>query len=310
MTLRTVGAVLSLVLVALATSQPGAAPKFADWALPTNLGATINSPFNDFGAATSKDGLSIYFNSDRPGGLGGQDIWVSQRLTENDAWGPPMNLGALINTAAAESVPSLSRDEHWLFFASTGPGGLGDRDIWVSWRAHTRDDFGWEAPFNLGPGVNSASFDAGASYFENDEGGAPALFFTSNRAGGLGSPGTFDIYVSQLWPVGSFGPATLVPELSSAASDQRPSVRFDGLEVFLYSNRPGSLGNDLWVSTRKTVFDPWSTPVNVGATVNSAFEDQQPHIAADRQTLFFASNRPGGFGGLDLYGTTRTKNAP
>jgi hypothetical protein len=310
MTLRTVSAVLSLVLVALTTSQPGAAPKFADWAVPTNLGATINSPSNDFGAATSKDGLSLYFNSDRPGSLGGQDIWVSHRLSENDAWGPPMNLGAVINTTAAESVPSLSRDGHWLFFTSTDPDGLGDRDIWVSWRAHTRDDFGWEAPFNLGAGVNSASFDAGASYFANDQGGVPALFFTSNRAGGLGSPGTFDIYVSQLWPVGSFGPATLVPELSSAASDQRPSVRFDGLEVFLYSNRPGSLGNDLWASTRETVFDPWSPPVNLGATVNSAVDDQQPHIAADRQTLFFASNRPGSFGGLDLYVTTRTKNAP
>jgi WD40-like Beta Propeller Repeat len=287
------------VVGVLMTSRPGAAPRFSDWDSPQNLGATINSPYNDFGAATSKDGLRLYFNSDRPGGLGGQDLWVSRRATQDDAWEPPMNLGAVVNSGANDSVPSLSRDGHWLYFASNRPGGFGDQDIWVSWRQYIYDDFGWEAPFNLGASVNSASFDAGASYFENDEGGAPLLFFTSNRLG------TFDIYVSQLWPAGLFGPAALVPELSSAASDQRPSVRFDGLEIFFYSNRVGSLGNDLWVSTRNTVFEPWSTPVNLGTTVNDASNDQQPHIAADRRTLFFASNRTGGLGGFDLYVTTR-----
>ena len=297
---RMVGAVICLV--GLAASRPGAAPKFSDWAPPTNVGPAINSPFNDLGPAISKNGLSLYFSSDRPGGFGGPDLWVSQRPTENDPWGLPVNLGAVINTAATESVPSLSRDEHWLFFTSNGPGGFGDQDVWASWRQRTHDDLGWEAPVNLGAAVNSAFFDAGASYFENEQGGAPLLFFTSTRLG------TSDIYQSQLWPVGSFGPATLVLELSSAAGDQRPSVRFDGLEIFFFSNRPGSLGNDLWVSTRNTVFDPWSTPVSLGPTVNSASADQQPYIAADRQTLFFTSNRPGGFGGGDLYVTTRTKN--
>jgi hypothetical protein len=303
--IRIVGAVICLVLVVFATSHPGAVSKFSDWAAPTNLGSAINSSFNDFGAAISKNGLSLYFNSDRPG-FGGQDIWFSQRPNENDAWGTPVNLGAVINTAVNESVPSLSRDGHWLFFTSNRPGGGGGQDIWASWRAHTHDDFGWEPPFNLGVGINSTSFDAGASYFENDEGGAPLLFFTSDRPG----LGGFDIYVSQLWPNGVFSPATLVSELSSAATDQRPSVRFDGLEIFFYSNRPGSDGNDLWVSTRNTVFEPWSTPENLGPTVNSTYADQQPFIAADRQTLFFASNRPGGFDALDLYVTTRTKNKP
>ena len=283
-----------VICLVLTTSQPAAAPKFSDWAAPTNLGPTINSPFNDFGAAISKDGLTLYFNSNRPGSLGGQDIWLSQRTTENETWGLPVNLGAVINTSANDAVPSLSRDGHWLFFTSNRlPGGFGDNDIWASWREHTHDDFGWEPPFNLGAGVNSAFFDAGASYFENDEGGTPLLFFTSNRPGGIGSPGTFDIYVSQLLPAGSFGPATLVAELSSAASEQRPSVRFDGLEVFFFSNRLGSLGNDLWVSTRKSVFDPWSIPGNLGPAVNGASNDQQPHIAADRQTLFFATDQPG-----------------
>jgi hypothetical protein len=108
---------------------------------------------------------------------------------------------------------------------------------------------------------------------------------------------------------GSWEPAVLVPELSSPLNDQRPSVRFDGLELFLFSNRPGSAGpNDIWVSTRRTTLDTWSVPVNLGATVNSSAVDQQAFMSSDRETLFFASNRPGGLGNLDLYMTTREKN--
>ena len=70
----------------------------------------------------------------------------------------------------------------------------------------------------------------------------------------------------------------------------------------------GSLGlTDLWVSVRESVFDVWTTPANLGPTVNSSFGEMQPYISADRLTLFFASNRPGGCGAFDLYMTTRTK---
>jgi hypothetical protein len=296
----------SVLVIVLVTSQLIAAPDVSNWAAPTNLGTTINSPSDDFGAAVSKDGLSLYFASTRLGGFGGTDIWVSQRPGRDDEWGPPVNLGDVVNTDATEGPPALSRDGHWLFFNSDRPGGFGDQDVWVSWRPNKPDDFGWEPPLNLGSGVNSAFFDAGPSLLDSDEDeeDVARLYFTSNRPGG---PGAFDIYVSDLGHNGVFGTATLVPELSSAAVEQRPSVRFDGLEVFFHSNRPGSAGNDLWVSTRDDVRDGWSAPVNLGAAVNSTSADQQPYIAADRRTLFFASNRPGSLGRLDLYVTTRTK---
>jgi WD40 repeat protein len=294
---------IGLVAAVALTSQLGAAPRFSDWEVPTNLGATVNSSFEEFGPAISKDGLSLFFTSTRPG-FGATDIWVSQRASPDDPWGRPVNLGDRVNTVATEGPPSLSRDGHWLFFNSDRPGSL-DQDIWVSRRTHVHDDFGWESPVNLGASVNSAFFDAGASLLDNDEGDAALLFFASNRPGG---PGGFDLYVSELADNGFFGAPVVVPELSSAALEQRPSVRFDGLELFFHSNRLGSTGNDLWVSTRERRSDPWSTPVNLGSTVNSGAADQQPYIAGDRRTLFFASNRPGeGLGGLDLYVTTRTK---
>ena len=107
---------------------------------------------------------------------------------------------------------------------------------------------------------------------------------------------------------GSFGPALLVPELSSPFADAQPSIRHDGLEILFHSNRPGSSGlNDLWVATRESTLAPWSTPVNLGASINTTFNEQFPYLSPDGETLFFVSNRPGGFGAQDVYMSTRTK---
>jgi Tol biopolymer transport system component len=293
----------AVVLLAFVASYPTAAPKYSDWGAPVSLGPVVNSLYNDAGPAISKDGLSLFFGSDRPGGSGGYDIWVSQRASRDAAWGAPVNLGPALNSANLDNVPALSRDEHWMFFNSDRPGGSGQNDLWASYRAHTKDDFGWEPPVNLAS-LNTAFLEQGSGYFENEEVGAPLLFFNSDRPGGAGAP---DIYVSQLMPDG-FGPPTRIAELSSPASDNRPSVRFDGLEVVLFSNRAGSFGGaDLWSATRETVFDSWSTPVNLGPVVNSVVNDIHPYIASDRRTLYFASPRAGGFGMIDLYVSTRVR---
>ena len=283
------------------------AQKYSDWSEPINLGPTVNSAAIDRGPAISKDGLSLYFASTRPFGSGGEDIYVSQRESQDSEWGPPVNLGPIINTTANEMVPAFSRDGHLMFFASNRPGSAGV-DIWVSHRQQTHDDFGWQPPENLGAGVNSTFIDAGPSYFENDEVGAPQLYFNSNRQ--PGGPGTSNLYVSEQAADGSFGPAVLVVELAGLGETARASIRHDGLEIFFTSNRPGSINTqDLWVATRDTVFDAWSAPINLGSTLNSGPLDVQPYISADRETLFFASTRPGGSGLTDLYMSTRTKGS-
>ena len=101
----------------------------------------------------------------------------------------------------------------------TRPGGFAPGlDLWASYRDHVHDDFDWQTPVHLGPGVNlAASSEIEASYIENEDGGAPLLFFSSNRPGGIGA---FDIYVSELLADGTWGTATLVPELSSTLPDQ------------------------------------------------------------------------------------------
>jgi hypothetical protein len=283
-----------------------AAPEYSDWSLPINLGAVVNSAAEDFAPHISKNALSLYFASTRPGGLGGEDLWVSKRERSDDPWGEPVNLGSIINTGANERSPGLSRDGHHLFFATTRPGGSGGFDIWVSWRHDTRDDFGWQAPVNLGAHFNSSVTDAGPAFFENDDGGVPLLFLASNRAGGAGG---LDIYVSEFTANGSFGPPVLVTELSGAVNDLTPGVQRDGLDIFIASNRQGSIGaQDLWVSTRRSVGEPWSAPVNLGHAINSSVNDNFPSVSSDRETLFFSSDRPGGSGGSDIYWSTRSKH--
>ena len=182
-----------VLLLGLAASLLPAAPPVSEWSPPVNLGPSINSAFSDASPALSKDGLSLYFTSGRPGGMGGNDIWVSQRSSREDPWSEPVNLGPTVNTAFNEDGASFSRDMHTMYFNSDRPGGFGLRDIWISERAHTGDDLAWEEPVNAGPGVNSSAGDAGAGYLENEDVGTPLLYFGSNRSGG---PGLSDIYVS------------------------------------------------------------------------------------------------------------------
>lgn len=102
----------------------------------------------------------------------------------------------------------------------------------------------------------------------------------------------------------------LVGELNSPVQDARAAVRRDSRKVFFFSTRAGPLGGtDLWTSARESRTAPWTTPVNLGPTVNTSFEEVQPAISRDATALFFASNRPGGVGLLDLYMITREKGA-
>jgi hypothetical protein len=315
------------VFVAPATGFAQAAgPRFTDWAEPAHLGPVVNSALSDFFPAIAKDGLRLYFTGQscstaglpagcRPG-YGGWDLYVTARPTVDEAWGPAQNLGPTINTPADEIGPYLSSGGHHLLFASNRPGGFGGNDIYLARRHDKRDDFGWQPARNLGGGVNGENNDASPALFV-DEARVTYLYFDSNRPEG---PGPYtedavhngnDIWVSVLQEDGDFGPAALVEELSTPYADRRPSIRRDGLEMFLTSDRPGRIGViDIWVSTRQSTDEPWSTPVNLGTTINTVGNNAGAVLSFDGKELYFQaskSGRPIGLGAYDLFVATRTR---
>jgi hypothetical protein len=289
-----------LVLSFLIAVSADARGKFTDWSTPTSLGPLVNSSFREFHPSMSKDGLSLYFASDRLDTFGGLDLYVSRRNNREEPWGTPTNLGPVLNTEASDQSPALSRDGHYLFFATDRPGGLGGLDIWISYREQTHDDFAWGAPAPITE-INSVANDAGPSFFENEE-GRPQLYFNSLRAGGAGLA---DIYLTELQEDGTWNPPAAVTELNTRFEEQRPSIRYDGLEIFFGSTRPGSAAFDLWTSTRESVAAPWSAPVRLD--INTPALDFQPGLAQDGMTLYFSSNRPNAVGNTDLWVSTRVK---
>lgn len=303
-----VRALVGLVVVAVsvaASSAPGGAmtDDFGEWSDATRVedvpGAdpAFNESSLDGCPFISPDGKAFYMASNRSGGLGGIDIWVSTRERTDQAWGAPVNLGAPINSPFNDFCPTIARDGHAFYFVSNRPGFCGGDDVFAS----RRRPRGWDEPVNLGcedaGGPNSGGNEAGPFPLSEPHGG-PVLYFSSTRAG------SSDLYRSESRG-GEFGPATPIAELNSTMQDGQPNLRRDGLEIFFFSNRPGSLGNDLYAATRTTTAEPWSTPVNLGPAVNSPASETRPSLSWDGSTLYFGSNRPGGDGDADHYVTTR-----
>jgi Tol biopolymer transport system component len=152
----------------------------APWGNPVNLGPIVNSSSLDIAPRISWDGLSLFFGSQRPGGYGSADLWLTTRETVNDDWSKPVNLGFPVNSVLNEGVPSISADGLLLFFSGAAYGpfrsdGHGNADLWVTTRATTSGP--WSKPVNLGPNVNSPDYDVGPSISMDGS----MLYFASNR---------------------------------------------------------------------------------------------------------------------------------
>jgi hypothetical protein len=265
---------------------------------PTNLGATVNSSAKEWDPDISADGLSLYFKSYRSGGRGGADIWVTTRKSKDEPWGTPVNLGPIINSSYNEGAPDISADGLSLYFVSNRPGGSGTLDIWMTTRK-TKDD-PWGSPVNLGPTVNSSALENQP----NISADGLSLYFSevTGTRGRSGSMGEADIWVtkrkSKNEPWGP--PVNLGPTVNGPDSEAAPSISTDGLSIYFNGWRTGGFGGvDIWVTTRKTKDDPWGSPVNLGPPVNSSHSEYNPDISSDGSTLYFASNRPGTVGGSE-----------
>jgi hypothetical protein len=294
------------LIAALAVVPAAHAVSFSPWAPALNaedvLGTSeqLNSASLDGCPIQSPDGLSLYMASNRPRFDGDPrtdlDIWVARRESTDEPWGAPQNLGAPVNSTADDFCPTPVRGRGLFFVSRKVVSGVtcGQGDIYFT---RLNPTHGWGTPQHLGCGAeggpNSPLDEQGPSYVESDAG--TFLFFSSGP----------DIYASPRGPDGDFGPGVAQAELNSGASDIQPSVRKDGLEVVFASNRIAEAGQDIWTSTRDSVDDPWSAPVNLGSAVNTTANETRPSLSWDGTTLYFG--RATALTPADIFVTTRTR---
>jgi Tol biopolymer transport system component len=226
---------------------------------------------------------------------------VVGRAQTKVSFGELSNLGPSHNTWANEGVPKERADGLERFMGSDRPGGYGDYDLWVASRATTEDD--WSAWVNLGPTINTSGIDTNPSISAD----GLSLYFASERPGGWGLA---DIWVatrvslSDSW----LAPRNLGVPVNSSDWDAVPYISPDGLSLYFESERPGGYGSvDVWLARRATLLHAWEIPVNVGPVVNSAASDGAPWLFADGLALLFTSNRGSGWGGYDLWMSTRRR---
>ncbi|HLU17759.1 MAG TPA: hypothetical protein VKZ76_06895 [Edaphocola sp.] len=208
--------------------------KAGGWSDPVPFGFTINTTGFEGMPCLSADEKAMYFVSDREGGYGGKDIWVS--YFKEGKWQVPQNLGPSINTAGDEIAPAIAADGKTLFFSSDGRPGLGGFDIFVS---QLKSDSSWSQAQNLGQPVNSPYDElCGAVTISGS-----SLFMASNRPGGYGG---FDIYRAEIPEPFLPKPMTLVYgdirdfETGSKVTSSDISLltpHIDGPDLFLKGNK-------------------------------------------------------------------------
>ncbi|MCE2743343.1 MAG: hypothetical protein LW701_07235 [Fluviicola sp.] len=131
------------------------------------------------------DGLNMYFVSDRPGGLGGRDIYRVVKMPDG-SWSLPQNLGPNINTSSDEDSPFIASDNKTLYYSSNGPKSMGGFDIFVTIRD---EDNVWGDPLNLGYPINSTGDDI---FYTTTIDGLKG-YMTSFRKNGFGEKDIYEI---------------------------------------------------------------------------------------------------------------------
>ena len=294
-----------LCLAALASGAALAAKTYGGWSAPLNAekemasSDMLNTPSNDGCPILSPYDNSLYMASNRPGGQGGLDIWIAPWT--GNGWGAPVNAGPEVNTAADEFCPSPARGNK-LFFVRRSSAT--NTDIYVV----RNGPKGFGTPQALPTGenaINSPFEEWSPSYFE--AGGHEYLYFSSTR---VGAPR------QQIFYSVDFGPAQMADGgVHSSASDARPNVRHDGLEIVWDSTRTGAIGGvnpDIFTATRSSIDDPWGPAVHLENGINTAAGESRASLSWDGSRLMFGSTRTANGsvpaeGSSDIYTATREK---
>lgn len=262
-----------------------------------NLGAAVNSPYDEYLPSLTADGRRLYFTSRRPKSgapanpLQGpdEDLYWSEWL-EAGGWQTCQPLGPPINTSQNEGAAFFSADGQWAFLTLCDrKDGLGSCDLYFS----RLEGQAWLPPQNLGPVVNSPEWESHPTLTHDRK----RLYFASGRKGSLGGS---DIWYTE-WRDGAWQPPiNLGPPVNTPGNEYSPMIAADGRTLYFASDyHPGLGGMDLFVTYLSDT--GWTQPQNLGYPLNTAGDEQTLCVDASGRIAYVALERPEGLGRLDIY---------
>jgi outer membrane protein OmpA-like peptidoglycan-associated protein/tetratricopeptide (TPR) repeat protein len=272
---------------------------------PVNVGAGINTEEYEYFPALSADGNTFLFTRNIREGEGvtaprQEDFYVSKKT--NNVW-QTANPITSVNTAGNEGAPSLSADGEIMFFAScmemTGDYGSSDRkgygscDIFYAQKINGR----WSKPRNAGSMINTKNWETQPSFSSDGK----TLYFIRGMVArdGIKNP---DIYSSTIGPDGKFSePVKLSDNINTSMGEESVFIHPDNQTLYFSSEgHPGMGGLDIFVS-KKQADGTWGKATNLGYPINTFLDENSLLVDANGKLAYFASERQGGFGGLDIY---------
>ncbi|MFN5597630.1 MAG: OmpA family protein, partial [Bacteroidota bacterium] len=257
-----------------------------------NMGPSINTDKDEYWPGMPFSGDRFVFTR-RLGGTENailqEDFYMSD--LRDSLWGKAYPAPGEINTPENEGTLSVKADGSALYYTRCNqPGGLGSCDLYVS----DLDGRGWKRGSNLGSPVNGGAWDCQPAI----SGDGHTLIFSSNRPGGFGGKDLWISYLKQgKWSV----PKNMGPAINTRDDDDAPFLHYDGVTLYFSSlGHPGFGGSDIFMS-RMGADAQWSTPENLGSGLNTSEDEFGLYIDAGGKKGYFASDRKGGLGRLDIY---------
>lgn len=275
---------------------------------PLNIGPEINTVNDEYFPTITADDQMFLFTrkldvaqgSSRTGLSYQEDFFYSPKV--NGKWTTAKSIGNLINTPANEGAPSLSADGQYLFFVACqdmfdnyghGRQGYGSCDIFVSKKVGDS----WGKPHNIGAPVNSKAWETQPSFSSDGK----TLYFVRGIINEEGQRHG-DIYSAEILPNGKWdNPKRLSSKINTPFREESVYIHPDNQTLYFSSNgHIGMGGLDLFMSKRQADGE-WGDPVNLGYPINTFNDENSLLVDSKGKLAYFASNRPGGIGGLDVY---------
>lgn len=280
---------------------------------PVNLGPGVNTDRPEYFPTITGDDRMLLFtrlvadpnspnrNPENPSEPAQEDFFFS--IKRGNVWTDSRSISSKINTVMNEGAPSLSSDGQTLIFTACelandgyygeNRDGFGSCDLFVSFKNGKE----WSMPRNMGQTINSQNWETQPSYSAD---GKTVYFIRGMRS--KDGRRTGDIFYAQMSKSGEWErPQRLSDVINTEGNEQSVLIHPDGQTLYFSSDgHPGMGGLDIYMSRRQPN-GAWGTPVNLGYPINTHHEENSLLVSSDGKVAFFASDRPGGYGSLDLY---------